>query len=288
MLSKRLTKGLSWLTDNVPRKAKHYWGRAKEKANEDELFGVGLWATVAYFLGPVLLLIVFAKWPSGLNEWGDFLAGAFGPVAFLWLVIGYLQQGKELSNSSDALKRQAEELNLAVAQHKQLADISLQMFQHQVTAFGLNELPRLYLETIELSLELCGLSTEKELQYDYCLQGCLANKGKDIQSVRVRIDCKPSHTYDRETTWSTFLENERKNFAFPSLNIPLSMFDSVLLCIQFKTFSGLNGYALYKLYFAGNDEDGYIAFDPTPISAGQLSTTEAELLDKIHFGHSLD
>ena len=30
-----------------------------------------------------------------LNEIGDLSAGIFGPVAFLWLVLGYIQQGKE-------------------------------------------------------------------------------------------------------------------------------------------------------------------------------------------------
>ena len=30
-----------------------------------------------------------------LNELGDFLAGALTPVAFIWLVYGYLLQGEE-------------------------------------------------------------------------------------------------------------------------------------------------------------------------------------------------
>lgn len=47
------------------------------------------------------------------NEFGDFLAGAFGPVALFWLVIGYFQQGEEL-------QMQAHELRNAVAQHKDL------------------------------------------------------------------------------------------------------------------------------------------------------------------------
>ncbi|MBI2728750.1 MAG: hypothetical protein HYX42_21120 [Polaromonas sp.] len=32
------------------------------------------------------------------NEWGDFLAGSFAPLAFLWLVLGYLQ--KEMNSAS--------------------------------------------------------------------------------------------------------------------------------------------------------------------------------------------
>lgn len=30
------------------------------------------------------------------NEWGDFFAGFFAPLAFLWLIFGYYQQGQEL------------------------------------------------------------------------------------------------------------------------------------------------------------------------------------------------
>lgn len=51
-----------------------------------------------------------------LNEIGDLAAGAFGPIAFLWLILGYLQQGKELKASTEALKLQAKELNNSVTQ----------------------------------------------------------------------------------------------------------------------------------------------------------------------------
>lgn len=49
-----------------------------------------------------------------LNEIGDLAAGVFGPVAFLWLVLGYVQQGRELKLSSDALRMQASELKASV------------------------------------------------------------------------------------------------------------------------------------------------------------------------------
>lgn len=55
-----------------------------------------------------------------LNEKGDFLAGIFSPLAFLWLVYGYLQQGKELKQNNEALRLQSEELaNLVKEQSKQ-------------------------------------------------------------------------------------------------------------------------------------------------------------------------
>jgi hypothetical protein len=79
------------------------------------------------FTGAYLICIaVLVYWKRatipclGLNEIGDFLAGVFGPVAFLWLVLGYFQQGRELRNSSQALKVQAAELRNSVDQQKEL------------------------------------------------------------------------------------------------------------------------------------------------------------------------
>lgn len=56
-----------------------------------------------------------------LNEIGDLAAGVFGPAAFLWLVLGYLQQGRELKLSSEALQLQAKELNESVLQQAEIA-----------------------------------------------------------------------------------------------------------------------------------------------------------------------
>lgn len=48
--------------------------------------------------------------PKDLNEFGDFIAGAFAPLAFFWLVRGFYQQGKGLAQNSEVLKMQAVEL----------------------------------------------------------------------------------------------------------------------------------------------------------------------------------
>lgn len=49
--------------------------------------------------------------PEDLNEFGDFIAGAFAPLAFFWLVRGFYQQGKGLKQNSEALTLQADELS---------------------------------------------------------------------------------------------------------------------------------------------------------------------------------
>lgn len=52
-----------------------------------------------------------------LNNIGDFLAGVFSPLAFLWLVLGFLQQGEEL-------RIQAEELRNSVHQQRDLVQVA--------------------------------------------------------------------------------------------------------------------------------------------------------------------
>lgn len=86
------------------------------------LAAIGIVLTVGYAL--------FAWWLVGdrihtlrsmdLNEVGDFLAGAFGPVAILWLVLGFFQQGIELRQGTDALRLQAKELSNSVEQQIEL------------------------------------------------------------------------------------------------------------------------------------------------------------------------
>ncbi|WP_284124526.1 hypothetical protein [Parerythrobacter aestuarii] len=77
----------------------------------------------------MILLIYFlseqdAFWRMRPNEFGDFLAGSAAPLAFLWLVLGFLQQGIELRNSSKALHIQGEELRNSVEQQRALVEVA--------------------------------------------------------------------------------------------------------------------------------------------------------------------
>ncbi|UCP09258.1 hypothetical protein K5R88_26185 [Pseudomonas sp. MM213] len=72
-----------------------------------------------------------------LNEVGDFLAGAFGPVAFFWLILGFLQQGDELRQGTEALKLQAEELRNSVEQQSIMAAAATQQIKAQQQALQL-------------------------------------------------------------------------------------------------------------------------------------------------------
>ena len=89
--------------------------------------------------GTLVYLLIVAWWvrqgDSNIlemkpNEVGDFLAGVFGPVAILWLILGFFQQGEELRQNTKALELQAEELRHSVEQQKSLVEAT----QEQVKA----------------------------------------------------------------------------------------------------------------------------------------------------------
>ena len=75
-------------------------------------------------IGWVLVVLTVVYFRQGdipgmkLNAWGDFLAGIAAPLALLWVVVGYYQQGEELRLSREETTRLA---NSSVEQTKALA-----------------------------------------------------------------------------------------------------------------------------------------------------------------------
>ncbi|MDO7536270.1 hypothetical protein Q5113_11970 [Acinetobacter pittii] len=70
--------------------------------------------TVAYII-LIIMYVIFDYEDMKIlkpNEWGDFFAGFFAPLAFMWLIFGYYQQGQEL-------KLQAIELSNLVKEQKE-------------------------------------------------------------------------------------------------------------------------------------------------------------------------
>lgn len=109
---------------------------------------VGIILSALYLI--VMALILFHDWPRArqmpLNEWGDFLAGAFAPLAFFWLALGYFQQGDELRQNTEALRLQAEQLKQQVEETKLLvqeagaqAKASAELAEHQAALLAHEE-----------------------------------------------------------------------------------------------------------------------------------------------------
>lgn len=91
---------------------------------------LGLGLTALWLLLGVLYLSTTIGWASfvllPVDQMGSFLEGAFAPLAFLWLVIGYFLQQEELQQNTAALKAQALEIERtaiqATIQSEKLAD----------------------------------------------------------------------------------------------------------------------------------------------------------------------
>ncbi|WP_430395491.1 hypothetical protein [Ferrovibrio sp.] len=67
------------------------------------------WLTVG--LGYAWVYFGWEKfWCLKPNELGDFFAGLSAPLAFLWLVLGYMQQGEEIKETRVEIKRQADSI----------------------------------------------------------------------------------------------------------------------------------------------------------------------------------
>ena len=113
-----------------------------------------LWITSASYLF-VGAAIGWARWPElsllDLNELGDLLAGVFSPLAFLWLVGGYLQQGQELRQNTEVLLMQAAELKNSVEQQAELVRVARKQLEAEQERFLLLTQPRFGVAFIERS-----------------------------------------------------------------------------------------------------------------------------------------
>lgn len=73
---------------------------------------IGIALSAAWIIAALVLL--YTKRATlgelSLNSWGDFCAGFVAPLAFFWLVLGYIQQGEELRLNTAALLAQQQEL----------------------------------------------------------------------------------------------------------------------------------------------------------------------------------
>ncbi|MBB4820968.1 hypothetical protein HNP29_004363 [Pseudomonas alcaligenes] len=130
---------------------------------DKKLSRIGVVLTSVYFLLVATLVIWrFESLPGmPLNEVGDFLAGVFGPIAILWLILGFFQQGEELRQNNQALLLQAQELNNSVAQQKEMVSVSRGQLDLQLAVMEQSRVDRekSLLPNIKLYFEHSGNDT---------------------------------------------------------------------------------------------------------------------------------
>lgn len=101
---------------------------------------IGWLATAGWVLFCGAYVTATCGWPAFVampaNEFGDFLAGAFAPLAFFWLALGLLVQAKQLELQRSELSLQRRELELQREETARLANEA----RRQADAIAVNEL----------------------------------------------------------------------------------------------------------------------------------------------------
>jgi hypothetical protein len=95
----------------------------------------GLTVTFLYLILMALYIDSEVGWPAfvtlQVERMGSFLEGAFAPLAFLWLVIGYFLQKKELRQNTEAMKMQFVEIQRSAEQATVQAEATARAEMHQ-------------------------------------------------------------------------------------------------------------------------------------------------------------
>ncbi|VXC46896.1 hypothetical protein [Pseudomonas sp. 8O] len=214
---------------------------------------LGAAVTIIWVLGLAVVVWLNIDKAIGLdlNEWGDFLAGGFAPLAFFWLVIGYFQQGKELRLSTAALKMQAEELRNSVEQQRELVKAT-----QEDIAFAKTEADELRRERKKLAQPIFRLD-DSVLQYfgmdDAEFAVYLHNYGSEVNEVLISVRGElVKHSRDRSSKLSKWKKDESIPLWFECKTINLNLID-FLECDIFY-LDGLGEKSSQRLMFKLEDK----------------------------------
>ena len=184
-----------------------------------------------------------------LNALGDFLAGTFGPIAILWLILGFFQQGIGLKQNSEVLKLQAEELKNSVEQQRELVEVTRE--QHQMEAQTLkaererlkqSQEPIFILRTRSPSFSL------EEFTYRYVL----ANVGATILNLEISASVA-TNLIEIETGNDTVLQKSE------DLDVKFELFGKkpllrpIVFTLSYRNFEGISNSQEYQLNPIGDD-----------------------------------
>ena len=154
---------------------------AEEERGTSALFRNGAIVTGAYVTA--MLAYTVGNWPNLLdmraNEFGDFLAGVFSPIAFLWLVLGFLQQGRELS-------LQIKELRHSVTAQNNLVEATRdrQFFDAETLRAEQEEVARMAAPILRFSTAGSGGGHDGQRKFSFRV----LNEGKPVSGAKLYRD----------------------------------------------------------------------------------------------------
>lgn len=117
-----------------------------------------------------------------LNEFGDFFAGVFGPLMLFWLILGYIQQQKELRQNTKALELQADELRKSVEQHKELVAATKEQVQADLKALEIEQLRSMRESQPVFKIVSAGWSQKSGSDKTFSIS--IINSGSSASSVK--------------------------------------------------------------------------------------------------------
>ncbi len=195
------------------------------------LFRSGVAVSACYFI----FIASYTAWNKGRfatlspNELGDFLAGAFAPLAFLWLVLGFVQQGLELRNSAKALWLQGEELRNSVEQQRELVTVSREQLKFESEMIKAQKDENVRNSQPMLNLQEGGNTTDGPGKRLHTFR--LTNHGKPCTGLSINSGTQASNwTADALETGRTF----EFHISFPDgqveeIVVTVSYFDVMLI-----------------------------------------------------------
>jgi hypothetical protein len=188
------------------------------------------------------------------NEWGDFFAGVFAPLAFLWLVLGYLQQGEELNLSTRALLLQAEELKNSVSQQRELVEVTRQQVESDREALAYER--HLRTEEAKPSFVLVGSGGSFRGDGHSTYSILISNTGNAATGLLV-VAIPPTGPTVRLLDMALFERGRQQamNYATPT---PLNG-DSTRLLLTFKDILGTQHEIAYLVTRETNDPHSSLA-----------------------------
>lgn len=207
--------------------------------------------TIAFVLTAIWIAggIVYAYFMRGAffamkpQQFAEFLAGAFSPLAFLWLIVGYMQQGEELKQNTLALRQQAEELKLAAKQQGLLVEVTREQLAQERTNI---EQERERIQSAAEPMFLLGtIGSPVAGQSGFPVR--VANSGGVARALSLFV-VSPDETEIRVFTVPVVETGDTHDF-----NLPLDVVQRARLRFSFRDMFGTPGSKTFDVRFGENN-----------------------------------
>lgn len=157
---------------------------------------------ILYLGGILIYILIFHLWfadyssPMSLNELGDFLAGVFAPIAFLFLYLGYKQNSESLKIQSEELRASTEALTLQVSEMKESVEQQKILSQLQKVELEEKHISVTPVFSISCALEVTPRTTiTGEIYKTHALKFTIENPSdNDARNLEISIE----HSYERK------------------------------------------------------------------------------------------